>query len=182
MFLRSKAQFRFQHGKAGEMVASVPLTETARGVAVMSFVVAWLFIYSGYVNRELIADYTFTGNLFQNILRWITLVILWLHMALITIMFIVSIIAKIYGDKDAMTVDIDGQTYLLATRHNSIHWALMPCEIKKITKKDGCVDDTISFTKGRFIIRDMATIKEQCHVVCRKGYALFGTTEDDKDM
>ena len=178
MFLKSKANFRFNYGKSSYMIVQIGLTSTAWGYAIISLIITCLFMYVGYANRILIIDYDFTGNTFLYVLFRAASIILRIYGAIITAMFAFSIIAKIYGDKDVLSVEIEGQPYILATRHSPYQWVLVPCSFGTTTDANGDTLNTIKFTKGRFIIRDMAAIESHCAVVCRKGYSLYGADDD----
>jgi len=181
MLLRGKASTRFQYKSTGEVIIDMGLTSSPLlGIAIFSLVVSCLFMYAGYVNRNLIVDYYFIGNMFLRVLYRITSVLLWLYGAIITTMFIISIIGKLYGTKEIMTLNIDGHTYLLATRHSPYQWVLVPCTIGKNVEDGGTEVKKIDFIKGKFIIRDMSTLERQSSIVCRMGYSLFGSVEEDE--
>ena len=189
--MRNKAKFSRRNEKGSEMILSMNLGEKISKIALVSLLVASLFSYVGFANRQWVTDYEFTGNMFFNIVFQGASIILRIYLVLVVVTFVVSIIAKVYGDNDVMTVDIDGRPYLLATRHSQYQWILMTCVIEKNAdeaRDEGYIVNNsgdrgseyiIKFTKGKFIIRDMSALEGHCPVVCRKGYGLQGVTEED---
>ena len=148
----------------------------ARAMLICVLVVTAVHMYLRYVNRNLDIDGVFVGNVAHIILLWAARVALWIYRGFITILFTVIIIAKIYGDKDFATIDIDGNAFLVTLRHNSSQWILMPCTLEEAEREDGPVK-MIKYTKGRFIIRDLSRLEAVSPVVCRSGYVLVGTAD-----
>ncbi|MCL2361276.1 MAG: hypothetical protein FWC73_05635 [Defluviitaleaceae bacterium] len=180
MLLKGKAYFKHYHKAGNYSEIQIGLSEKANGIAAFSLIVACLFLYVGYVNRSMIVDYEFIGNSFFYVLYRAASILLIIYRILIGVLFAVCVLAKIYGDKDTMTVDIDGQPYLLATQHSQFQWVLVPCVFEKNKREDGGLDDIVKFIKGRFIIRDMSTLDGYCQIVCREGYALLGVAPQEE--
>ena len=185
MFMRNKSYFSIRHENGSESILDIGIfiRPKAWKIAVFTFIVACLFVYVGFAYRQWVVDYNFDGNIVVYVIYRGALIGLRIFRILIVTMFVVSILAKIYGDKDIMTVDIDGKPYLLATRHSQYQWILMTCVIEKNNAKseDSTIkaEYIIKYTRGKFIIRDMSTLEEHCPVVCRKDYALRGIIESD---
>ena len=173
LLLRSKANnFRLFWGKRN--VIEFNTGGGSRWSIIVSFLVAGIFIYLGYAHRTWVTDYTFDGHSLLYVLFRIASVLLRLYEIYISTLFIVCIIAKLYGDKETMIVEMNNQNYLLAVRHSSLSWVLMPCTVENEEK-------VIAYTRGKFIIRDMSTLDEKAHVTCCEQFALKILYANDKE-
>jgi len=151
----------------------------AKAMLMLAISITAMHMYLRYVNRNLDIDGVFVGNIVLVILLWGVRIALWFYRGFIFVMFAVIVTAKIYGEKDFVTIDIDGQQpYLVTLRHNPSQWILMPCTLEVAEGENG-VERVIKFTKGRFIIRDLSKLKEVSPVVCRSGYVLVGVADAD---
>jgi len=108
---------------------------------------------------------------------------------------------KVVGNQDLMTVEIDGQLYLIAMKHVLNFWVLLPCTMEKVVGKGITIShskkklteeekkeaklknkelnmvDAIKFTRGKFIVRDISLLESTKNIHCRKQLSLVGVSE-----
>ena len=179
LLLHSKSTVVFNTKRGGRIELSISGDGGVWILAIISLVATCAFVYIRYVDHNLTVDYENVGNLLTRIALWVASAVRRIHRGIVLFLFIVGILAKIYGEKDVVTVDIGNQIYLLAMRHNTSQWVLIPCTLEEKEQRDGNVDKIVKFIKGKFIIRDMSLLKGLCPVTCRAGYAVLGVTEDE---
>jgi len=172
LLLRSKANFKMASA-AGSLYISIGTSK--HFVAITSLLATCAYIYMGIAHNTWVTDTGFDGHLIFHILFHITNVILYVYAALIILIFLTCLASKLYGDKENMTVEINGHTYLLAVRHNAYSWVLMPCTLGE--KEDG--KKFITYKKGRFIIRDMSSLDEQYHITSCLEYIIYPESDND---
>lgn len=93
---------------------------------------------------------------------------------------------RLLGLQLVLTTEIDGQTYLVAMRHNQYQWFLVPCEIEHYQSEPRktnfgkttsyTTSDNIIFTPGESIIRDMSTLEGK--LISRYRYNLKEAEEE----
>jgi len=123
----------------------------------------------------------------QVILMVIAIIVLTLDALLILASLVNNMYEKIFGNQDIMTVEIDNQLYLIALRHVSNYWILMPCTLGKAedkgsinigeTSEEEKLVDAILFSKGKFIVRDISLLDGSKNILCRDRYKLVGIKE-----
>jgi len=182
VLIKGKAHYKHYHKTGRYTELEISLSDTLRGTAITSLFIAFLFLYVGYANRNMIVEHDFIGNAFFYVVYRAALILLLIYRILIAISFVICILAKIYGNKDTMTIDIDGHSYLLATQHSQFQWILVSCVLEKNETANGSFDDIVVFTKGRFIIRDMSSLDASHKIICREGYALLGVAPQEEKI
>jgi len=110
-----------------------------------------------------------------------------LHTVFILLPLIFQLYSKVYGNQDLMTVEVEGQLYLIAMRHISNYWILIPCTMGRVkargsfsigsNKEEDVMTDAIIFTKGKFIVRDVSNLEAKKDILCRDSYQLVGKKE-----
>jgi hypothetical protein len=108
-----------------------------------------------------------------------------LYILLIFTSLVSQMYKRIIGSQEIMTAEINGQLYLIAMRHIKNYWVMIPCTIEKnkargnihIGKGEPDMIDAIKFVKGRFIIRDIASLEDTKSLLCRTKHKLIGVKE-----
>lgn len=114
------------------------------------------------------------------ILLWVSFFFIALHVGLVLYALYGALYLRLFGRKDLMTITINEQDYLLAMKHSSTQWIILPANIVInpdtmrhmyfiVFHKTG---KTICVTKGKFIIRDMSELVSTCCITCRKDFRI----------
>jgi len=159
-----KHQLSFKTSRMGFKSALITATVTATTFAYLHFAIG------------LTSDTGF----FHHALTTVATVIRFGYNAFAWIMLVVSILLRLFGNKQAVTVDLDGQNYLIALQHNNIQWILMPCTLVENENQK-----TVEITRGNFIIRDLSRLDRAAEIVYRSEYNIGGQIsinigDDDK--
>lgn len=123
----------------------------------------------------------------QVVLIVLAVIMLSLYALVIVLCLVGDIHKKIYGNQDILTVEIGSQMYLIAMRHVTNYWVLIPCYFDKVEpvgdvyigdkKPEERLIDAIKFTKGRFIVKDISLLDDSKSILCREKYVLVGVKE-----
>ena len=85
-----------------------------------------------------------------------------IYILLLGLLLLLTIRRRMFGSGDVMLTEIEGQTYLVAMRHSTEKWILVPCDaeikIKQLTGTAQSEYKYIYFEKSRFIMRYLAAL------------------------
>ncbi|MCL2571331.1 MAG: hypothetical protein FWE11_02925 [Defluviitaleaceae bacterium] len=145
------------------------------------------FIYLHFAMRRVGGDYyEVSGGFLWTVFTVVARIQQGLHIFLILTLLVVNMYRKIYGNQDLMTVSIDDQVYLIAMRHVSNYWILIPCSLDRAEERAALylsrkakrdIVDVIRFTKGKFIVRDISQIDDTKNILCREKHELVAVKE-----
>jgi len=117
----------------------------------------------------------------QQVLRITALTFRAIYIAFTVVALTGEMARKIFGAKDIMTVEIEGTLYVIAMRHVSQYWVLIPCTIEHGHpsgtfhaggEKEQDKVNIITFTQNRFIVRDISLLEQQKTIHCFETHEL----------
>jgi len=164
---RVASKMEFELSKKHKVKFEVAITPSHKfliiGSVALAGTYAFIHLVNNYLAREGLVRFLFGVATFVRVV----------FIIFVCLLFIINIFVRLFGEKDVVTVDIEGETHLVTLKHNSRQWILMPCTIEEDVCVNGVpVHDKVSFTKGKFIIRDLSAIAHTSPVVHRKGLRL----------
>lgn len=149
-----------------------------------TFALTYLNFTSGHSSANY---YEVSRSIPQVIFTVLAIIMLSLWALIILICLASEIYKKVFGNQDILTVEIGGQLYLIAMRHVTNYWILIPCNLDKVeaignvhigesTAEEKLVD-AVKFTKGKFIVRDISLLDDTKNILCRDKHVLVGIKE-----
>ena len=117
-------------------------------------------------------------------ITFMVLVGVWLFIYTVIILgsLIINLMRDMFGIRDILTVELDGQLHHIAMRHTANFWILVPCWIDKqlevgnisIGEVHRTEINVVKFVKGQFIVRDISSLDGTKNILCRDKHGLVG--------
>jgi len=143
-------------------VSETDITRYFQGVISLVAGVAYMHVRNMYRHTYVIGyDTPFAEGFFAHLRLYGAFFMLAVYVLLIAATLIISIMDKLFGGREKMLTEIDGQAYLVAMRNSQYHWVLIPCELTNVVykklKSGGVLGNSyIRFERGKFLICDMS--------------------------
>ena len=127
----------------------------------------------GVYNDIFVSETGSPDGFFANFRLGIAIFICGFNSILLLSLLCSHVYGRMFGNDEVMTTVVEGETYLIAMRHNQYQWVLIRCDFEEYVVEKRKIDfpvKKILFIKGVFIMRDLSTLDEP--ITHHKGFSV----------